>query len=135
MARKKKRRTIRRARVARKSYKRRRRSSSAGTATKMLMYAVAYGAVRPYIGNAVSSGLNKVGVSGMLGGYADEAALIGLSYAGTKGKLPFIGKNKMVKEIAKAGLYIEGALLGSQVIGMVKGNGSTVTSSPTQTVF
>lgn len=83
---------------------------------------VAYGAGRQYASNALAPITAKIPA----GQYADNVVMGVLSYLVASGKIPLINKIPMSREIGKAGLVIESAMIGQSIIG-----GKTATGSHT----
>jgi hypothetical protein len=80
----------------------------------------AYGAGRQYVAKAIEPLTSKI----PLGNYADNIGMGLLSYFVAKGKIPLINKIPMSKEIGRAGLYIESAMLGSEILNKTTGTTS-----------
>lgn len=111
MARKKKtaKRVFARARTSFKKATRRKSSNSSNKGIMNLMLTGAlYGAVRPYIAQAVSPLTSKIPV---VGNYADEAGMGVIGYFAAKGTF-----GTQFKEVGKAALIIEAAQIGSDVV-------------------
>ncbi len=87
--------------------------------TGLMVGAIAYGAGREYISNAILPLTNKI----PLGGYADEAILGIMGYVFARGKLL---NSKFTKNLGRAMLTIESARVGS---GMTSGITNTSQSS------
>jgi hypothetical protein len=100
----------------RKSYRRRARSGLGDMG--MIVGGMAYGAARSKLSSLVSPITSKI----PLGYTADNIVLGGISYLLMKGKIPFLNKIKMTRNIGKAGLILESALLGSEVISGTAGS-------------
>ncbi len=99
-----------RARTSSAKVSRRRRSSSSSYALnpmKIALFGALYGAVRPYLAQAISPVTSKI----PMGAYVDEAGMIVISYFAAKGTF-----GNQFKEAGKAGLYIESAVIGSDII-------------------
>lgn len=102
--------------VTKKASKRRRKSSSSMSGvTAMLIGGMAYGATRQWASDQLAS-LTKGTTMSWLGEYSDEVTMGALSYFLMKGKIPLLNKMKWTKEVGKAGLYIESARAGSQLL-------------------
>jgi hypothetical protein len=84
-----------------------------------------YGIGREYANSALAPITAKV----PLGKYADNVVLGAVSYFLAKGKIPLLNKIPMSKEIGKAGLVIESAMLGQDLAG---GLGLTASNSSTR---
>jgi hypothetical protein len=114
-------------RASTKSFKRMRRStrkSGMGSAMNLALGAGLYGASRQYISNLLTPLTAKI----PLGDYADEAAMLGASYALMKGKVPFVNKVPISRDIGRAGFVIESARIGA---GLMAGSGLGATTSNT----
>ena len=123
MVRRSRRKPIRR---VRRAFPKRRSTRRKGTSSIMasLLGAVGYGAVRGYMNNLLAPLTAKV----PLGAYADEAVLLSASYLIAKGKIPFLNKVKITRDIGKAGMMIEGASIGQMLMSGVN-TGSISTSN------
>lgn len=110
MAKKKKtaRRVFARAKSSFKRASRRRSSSSNSNVMNLMLTGALYGAVRPYIAQAVSPLTSKIPV---VGNYADEAGMGVIGYFAAKGTF-----GNQFKEVGKAALIIEAAQIGSDVV-------------------
>jgi len=111
MAKKKKtaRRVFARAKSSFKRASRSRSSSkSSGNIMNLMLTGALYGAVRPYIAQAVSPLTSKIPV---VGNYADEAGMGVIGYFAAKGTF-----GNQFKEVGKAALIIEAAQIGSDVV-------------------
>lgn len=112
MARKKK--TAKRvfARASTSSLKRVTRRKSSNSSNKgimnLMLTGALYGAVRPYIAQAVAPLTSKIPV---VGNYADEAGMGVIGYFAAKGTF-----GSQFKEVGKAALIIEAAQIGSDVV-------------------
>lgn len=118
------------ARKRRKSSPRRatKRRSSKGANTMLMqgLGAAVYGASRAKVSNLLTPVTSKV----PLGDVADEAVMLALSYLLAKGKIPMLNKVPMLRQVGKAGFYIEAARLGEAAIsGSIFGNMATSTTS------
>lgn len=91
-----------------------------GGEMNIIIGGAAYGAGRQYIAKAVEPITSKI----PLGNYADNVVMGALSYFVAKGKIPLINKIPMSKEIGRAGLYIESAMLGSELLNKTTGTTS-----------
>ena len=111
------------ARKRRKKFRsyRRKRSSGMGD-LGVILAGMIYGAGREKLNNVVAPITSKI----PLGYTADNIVLGGISYLLMKGKIPFLNKIKMSRDIGKAGLIIESALLGQDIL---KGNVATASSN------
>lgn len=91
------------------------RSSSSGGAglTGAIIGGAVYGVGREYANNALAPLTAKI----PLGKYADNVVMGAISYFLAKGKIPLLNKIPMSREIGKAGLYIESAMLGQDLAG------------------
>lgn len=115
-----KRRKVRRYK-ARGLFKRRRKSKGLGGGiTGIVIGGVAYGAGRQYISNLIAPLTSKL----PLGQYADNVAMGLVSWALATGKIPLIKKIPMSRDIGKAGLAIEAAFAGQDLLGK-SGTGGT----------
>ncbi len=82
-----------------------------------ILGAFVYGAVRERISIAIDPLTRKIPAAG----YADEIGMALLNFALAKGKIPFINKLPITRQIGKAGLFIEMARVGEGVTkGMLK---------------
>ena len=106
----------------RKSYFKRRRKSKGlgGGITGIVIGGVAYGVGRQYISNLIAPLTSKI----PLGQYADNVAMGLVSWALATGKIPLIKKIPMSRDIGKAGLAIEAAFAGQDLLGK-SGTGGT----------
>jgi len=87
--------------------------------------AMAYGAIRERMSMALDPVTQRV----PFGQYADEAVMITANYLVASGKVPFVNRVPMIKQIAKAGLMIEAARLGEQITrGFLSTNNSGTTA-------
>jgi hypothetical protein len=105
----------------------RRRKTNSFNPTKAIFGGMVYGGLRSKVAQLVSPVTSKI----PLGNYADEAVMGALSYFVAKGKVKFIPK-----EIGLAGLMIESAVIGQDVVNgtFAGGFGATQkTSSGVQT--
>lgn len=114
-----------RARRIRGGFKRfaRRSGSGSGNVMGTILGGVAYGAGRQYAANLVKPITDKV----PMGNYADNIVMGAISYFLAKGKIPFLNKIPMARDIGKAGLVIESAMIGQEIISGT-GLGSTKTA-------
>jgi len=97
-------------------FKRAKRRQSSSNNTKLfpvILGGMGYGAGREYVSQLIEPITSKIPI---LGNLADELGMGVLSYYMAKGKIPIIGKNKIVKEIGRAGLYIESARTGDYLL-------------------
>ena len=120
MARKQRTRRTIRALPKRRSFK---RSVSRATSNPLMkaLYGGVYGVARGYVSGYVTELTSKfLGKSSEL---IDNVAMGTVSYFLAK------SKNKTMREIGTAGLYIEGALAGNDVTAMLKGNKTTTSTS------
>jgi len=83
--------------------------------TGVIVGGAAYGAARQYAAAALQPLTSKL----PMGNYADNVVMGVLSWALAKGKIPLVNKIPMTREIGKAGLYIESAFLGQELLGQV----------------
>lgn len=74
---------------------------------------VAYGAGRQYVSNLIAPLTSKI----PLGQYADNVGMGLLSWALATGKIPLLNKIPMSRDIGKAGLAIEAAFAGQELMG------------------
>jgi len=94
--------------------------------------AAAYGAVRERMSIALDPITQRV----PMGQYADEAVMLTANYLLASGKVPFVNKVPFVRQVAKAGLMIEAARLGEQLVrGMSAPAASTQTSTSSGHMF
>lgn len=130
--------------VGGKVAKRRKKSGKKSVARRMAsnqfapaVGAFAYGAMRQAtLAKVVDPVLNNIQlpVVGQMAQYTDEAAMFALSWAISKGKVPFVNKVKVSRSIGRAGMLIEASRLG-QMIGAQTVNGLVSqfgTSTPAQ---
>lgn len=101
-----KRRTTRRA--AKRVYRR-----SKASAFTPAVGALAYGLGREWTLGRLDPVLSKVPIAGFQ--YVDEAAMFALSWALSKGKIPFVNKLKISRSIGKAGMMIEAYRVGASL--------------------
>jgi hypothetical protein len=131
-----KRRTARRASrsYAKRSYsptfrkKARRSKGKSGGMMSTIIGGVGYGAVRAYLSQAIAPLTSKLPIGGQ---YADEIGLGLANYLLAKGKVPLLNKIPMTRNIGKAGLVVESAFIGQQLISgglfnITKQNGNTL---------
>lgn len=91
----------------------------------MIAGGMAYGAVREKFSALVAPITSKV----PLGYTADNIVLGGISYLVAKGKIPILNKVKFLRDIGKAGLIIESAFVGQDLMrGTVATNNSAATT-------
>lgn len=95
------------------------------TPQKAIMGGLVYGAARSKVAQLLSPITSKV----PLGNYADEAVMGALSYFVAKGKVKFIPKN-----VGLAGLMIESAVVGQDVVNGNFAGGFGATPKTTQGV-
>jgi len=104
-------------------FRKARRSVSSGGLIMPLAAAGLYGAARSYISNWISPLASKI----PLGQYADETGMMLANYLAYR----FVGnKIPMVKDMAKGGMIVEAAMIGSTLAGNmgVSTSGSSVSS-------
>jgi hypothetical protein len=90
--------------------------------TAMLIGAGLYGAGREYASTRLMPLTAKVPA----GNYADELVMGAVSYAMMKGKIPFLNKIKVTRDIGRAGLTIEAARVGAGLsAGLAPSTGAT----------
>jgi len=118
MARRRKK-TVRRIRTApKRAFKRVRRrksSNSTGNLSMIALGGATYGGVRQLVSNKLAE-WTQGKTNNFIGEYSDEVTMGLLSYALAKGKIPILNKVKAMREVGKAGLYIESARIGANVI-------------------
>lgn len=90
----------------------------------MALGAGLYGAGREKVSNAIAPVTSRI----PLGEYADEAGMLAASYLLMKGKVPFLNKIKMSRDVGKAGFMIESARIGA---GLAAGGLGSMTTSTT----
>jgi hypothetical protein len=117
MARRRRRRSYRRARTARPVARKRRRSRSSGGVGKQIIAAAGYGVARGY----VSAALQRY-VPSVVGAVGDEAAMLATTWAVSK-----YGPS-MLKPAAKAGMIVEAASLGRTLASRFIGSGSAASN-------
>jgi hypothetical protein len=84
------------------------KSSSSSTPMKKMLFGVMYGAGRSYASQLITPITSRIP---FLGNYADEAGMLALSYFAAKGTF-----GATFKEVGTAGLYIESALVGKDIV-------------------
>ena len=88
-----------------------------GGITGTIIGGVVYGAGRTYVSNLVAPLTSKL----PLGQYADNVAMGLVSWLLATGKIPLVNKIPMSREIGKAGLCIEAAFAGQELMGKAGG--------------
>ena len=113
---------------SRSSFKRRarsRKSSGFGGVAGLVLGSAIYGGGREYASNMLQPLSSKL----PFGQYSDEVALGAVSYALMKGKVPFVNKIPLSREIGKAGLTIEAARMGAGLMsGMIPTTSNNVSN-------
>lgn len=84
-----------------------------------------YGAARARVSNSLSPITARI----PLGGIADEAVMLGVSWALWKGKVPILNKLDIAKKAGMAGFIVESARIG-EFIGTQGFGGMTTTAKP-----
>lgn len=122
-------------RTSSRSFFRRKRGGSRGEGGNplgLILGAAIYGAGREWTSQKLAPLTRPI--AGIAGQYADEVVMGGLGYLLMKGKIPFLGKFKLARDIGKAALIIESARIGSGVGGGLL-QGATTGSGQIQTLY
>jgi len=98
---------------ARPAFMKRRRRNSKGmnSELKIAIGGFGYGAIRQPLNNIAQM------IPFVAGAFGDEVGLGVLSYLLARGKIPILNKLKVTRDIGRAGLAIESASLGQQLMG------------------
>jgi hypothetical protein len=103
--------------MAKKRKVRRRKSSGFDKGLMGLgVGAVAYGYGREYVSDKLQSVTANIPLLSGIGNVGDEVVMAVFSYALAKGKIPYISKFPITRQIGKAGFVIEASRLGQKML-------------------
>lgn len=113
-------------RIGRRSFFKRRKGRSSGSMSKgglmgTIIGGMAYGAGRAWVSDKLTPLTSKL----PLGQYADNVGMGILSYFVASGKIPLVNKIPYSREIGRAGLTIEAAFAGQELIGNKLNSGTS----------
>lgn len=113
--------------VAKKKGGFRKSATEAGKGLGMVLAGMAYGASREWVSQKIEPLTSK-----LPGGYlADNVVLGATGYLLYKGKIPFLNKYAVTREVGKAMVYVESALAGVDIKQKAMTGGMTATAPNT----